>query len=387
MKGGKKTILNLPLKILFTEEGINFFITNNKKLNKFKTADDLDAYGIFLDKFSPASIQQMMLIDYVSKIEVSSTEFMSKRQDVMDLSKLVVYGFLYRQFDNKIFSEIIGSELITQWNRLNPGSILDEKSSINDKYLQKVLAGNKSIVDEVKQDILNPVISRINTNASLLPAEKNIYLFLSEKYLEKLRPFIWFILSRFKGSSEYHNLLSNLRNILQNYMEKSKIAEYLSLMILELLSNAENTNLQNYAEKIYKGNVDPKTVLYDQTLRNQILAEMARQNEKLYLSWKIKGKSSSVGTSNRLEVTIYNRESEYQDLKKTINDKKMINLKEKNLMEFYKELPAAQTNTELGLYYLSYLNDACEKVKVRFESNVSQIRSSGLTVITLNLSF
>jgi len=387
VKGGKKTILNLPLKILFTEEGINFFITNNKKLNKFKTADDLDAYGIFLDKFSPASIQQMMLIDYVSKIEVSSTEFMSKRQDVMDLSKLVVYGFLYRQFDNKIFSEIIGSELITQWNRLNPGSILDEKSSINDKYLQKVLAGNKSIVDEVKQDILNPVISRINTNASLLPAEKNIYLFLSEKYLEKLRPFIWFILSRFKGSSEYHNLLSNLRNILQNYMEKSKIAEYLSLMILELLSNAENTNLQNYAEKIYKGNVDPKTVLYDQTLRNQILAEMARQNEKLYLSWKIKGKSSSVGTSNRLEVTIYNRESEYQDLKKTINDKKMINLKEKNLMEFYKELPAAQTNTELGLYYLSYLNDACEKVKVRFESNVSQIRSSGLTVITLNLSF
>jgi hypothetical protein len=42
---------------------------------------------------------------------------------------------------------------------------------------------------------------------------------------------------------------------------------------------------------------------------------------------------------------------------------------------------------ELGLYYLSYLNEAASKVNVKFDSLVNQIRNSDLTVITLRLVF
>ena len=40
----------------------------------------------------------------------------------------------------------------------------------------------------------------------------------------------------------------------------------------------------------------------------------------------------------------------------------------------------------MGLYYLSYLSEACEKVNVRFESNASQF-GSDLTVINLSFAF
>ncbi|MFP4365411.1 MAG: hypothetical protein ACLFR1_16225 [Spirochaetia bacterium] len=384
----RKPILDLPLKLIFTEEGINFFIKNKKKLNRFKMADDVEEYGIFLDKFSPPSVQRMMLIDYISKVEISRTEFMSKRQEIMDLSKLIVYAVLYKQLDNVIFDKVIKSDLIKLWNRKNPANIIDDKTRINDSYLEKVLSKNQKMVHEVMQEILDPIFMSISNNSNLLPEEKNIQLFLSEKFMKNLRPFNWFILSRFKGTQEYFRLIDEMRDYLRDYMEKSRIAEYLSLMIMELAINAENTNIQNFAKKVYRGSVDPQAVLYDTNIRTKILTDMEKRNEQVFLSWRMGGKSGSIGTKGRLQVTIYNKESEYAGMKQSIDEKKQVDSKKTNLMDFYKDGDETQgANTELGLYYLSYLNEACEKVNVRFESLVNQIQASDLTVITLTLHF
>ena len=95
----------------------------------------------------------------------------------------------------------------------------------------------------------------------------------------------------------------------------------------------------------------------------------------------------SISSRNRLQVTLYNRETEYRQIKQIIDDKKGLDLKKKSLTDFYKESPDKVSNTELGLYYLSYLNEACEKVNVRFDSIVNQIQKTDLTVITMNLYF
>ena len=50
--GDKKFIIELPLKVILTEDGASNFISNNKKLLRFKLADNDDEYGIFLNKFS-----------------------------------------------------------------------------------------------------------------------------------------------------------------------------------------------------------------------------------------------------------------------------------------------------------------------------------------------
>src|SRR5574344_1667008 len=95
----KKFMLELPLKIILTEDGASNFISHKKKLLRFKLADNVDEYGISLNRFSPQSIQSMILLDYISKIEISMSEFVSARQEVMDLSKVIVYSLLYKQFD------------------------------------------------------------------------------------------------------------------------------------------------------------------------------------------------------------------------------------------------------------------------------------------------
>jgi len=385
----RKKILDLPMKIIFNEEGINFFIKSNKKLSKFKLADEVEQYGIFFDSFSPASVQKMLLINYIAYMEISRPEFMSKRQDVMDLSKLITYGTLYRRFDEIVFAKTLDSEVIRKWNRANSSSIIDRKTSINDTYLQQALEKNKSVVAGIKSEMLRALVAEVQANDSLLPEEKNIQLFLAEKFLTTLRPFTWFILIKFKDSDDLLLLLADIESVLKEFMVKSKIAEYLSLMTMELAIMAENSNIQSFAKARYKGTLDPMAVMYDPEMRKMIVEEMRARSQNVFLSWKVGGESAKgVNSRERLQVKIFNKEAGFLDLKKSVDDTKNQNVKARSLMDFYKEGPEETAgNTELGLYYLSYLSEECQKVGVHLESLVNQIRESNLTVITLNLLF
>ena len=73
-------------------------------------------------------------------------------------------------------------------------------------------------------------------------------------------------------------------------------------------------------------------------------------------------------------------------MKDNIESAKASNTNKKSLIDFYRELPEGQEGTDLGLYYLSYLDEACKKLNVRFESIVNQYQSD-LTVINLVFYF
>jgi hypothetical protein len=382
----RKSVIGLPVKLVLTEEGTSFFIRKGKNLKKFKLVDNVEEYGIVLDTFSPASLQRMMLVDYISKVEISKSEFMSTRQEIMDLSKLVVYSMLYRQYDAYVFARVLSSDVIKKWNRLNPSNIIDDRTRINDAFLQSVIKEKEKDLLEIKQEILSPMYAYINKNSALLPEEKNVQLLLSEKFLNNLRPFTWFIIAKFKGSDGYEQLIKDIRASLAEYMEKSKIAEYVSLMVIELAMSAENSNLKREAKAIFKGAVDMNAVLFDPNIRRQVIESLERKGELVYLSWKIGSRGATVGMQGKLQITLYNKESEYQTVKETFEDRKSADIVKKSLQGFYKQLPEGEANMELGLYYLSYLSEACEKVNVKFESLVNQIPASDLTVITLALN-
>lgn len=382
----KKNILELPLKIIMSEEGTTVFLKQNKKLTKFKLADNAEEYGLLFERFVPSSVQRMLLLDYVSKIEVSRPEFVSCRQEIMDLSKIIVFSILYRQFDAIFFTKIMASDMIKRWNRANPSSILDERTRFNEGFLQNYFRERSTLIEQLKQDILLPIRRKIMKTPELLPDELNTQLLLSEKFINSMRGATWFVLSKFKDIEGFDNVIKDLLILLQGFMEKAKIAEYIALMLIELAVNAENTNLRREAAFLYRGAEDPNAVLFDPNIRRRIVEELSKKNELVYISWKIGSSSSSVGTQGRLQITVYNRESEYQVMKESIDAKKSANIQKKTLLDFYRDIAPGEADTELGLYYLSYLSEACAKVGVKFESIVNQLKASDTTFITLSFN-
>ncbi len=377
--------VNLPLRITLTEDGSDFFLRKRKNLSRFQLADGSDVYGLVLETAPVSSLQRMLLQNYISRIEISRTEFLDRRQQVIDFSKMVTYGILYRNFDSLIFSRLLQSDLIRQWNRHNPANIIDDRTRINETFLATVLEQNRSLIEEVRKEISMPLIEAINNNGSLLPEEKNVQILSCEYFLQRMRPLIWFILSRYHESAEYSLLVDDIRINLGQYLEKAKTAEYLALLILELLTGAENTNLKARALGKKNGKELAAKVLYSESLRAGLFREMEAAGEQIHLDWRLRTLRGSTA-GDRLEVTLYNRYSEYRDLKEKINSIKGLDMREKSLSAFCSD-QLDSGSTELGIYYISYLQESCEKVGIRFESNVHQVRGGDVTIITLQLQF
>lgn len=382
----KKFMIELPLKIVLTENGATNFLTHNKKLLRFRLADNVDEYGISLNKFSPQSIQRMILLDYISKIEISMSEFVSSRQEIMDLSKVIVYSLLYKQFDREIYNALIQCECVRKHNRANPSHLIDEKTQMTERQLRTILQNKENIIASTRKIILDPVWNVIKANKDYSSEEKNIYLLMSEKFVNRLSLMNWYIITLFHKSDGANEMFSSIRNLLTAYMDKSKVAEYISVMVMELALNNENTNIRKKARVMYPAYDDIGQLVYDPEVRQKIINELQANRELVFLSWKLGGGSSSIGKQGRLSITLYNKDDQFQEVKENIENAKASNTAKKTLIDFYRDLPDGEEGTDLGLFYLSYLDEACKKVNVKFESLVNQF-SSELTVINLNFNF
>ncbi len=383
----KKKVLELPVKLILTQEGSTFFIKKNKKLLRFTMAGDFEEYGISFDSFTAPTIQRLIFAEYISKIEVSGSELISSRSEIMDLSKMIIYSFLYRQYNSFIYKQILNSSVIQKWNRANPSSIIDEKTHINENYLAKVLNSNQAIIDATKKEILTPLHSFINNNEKLQPEEKNIQCFLSEKFLKNLRPFIWFIITKFKDVPGFDGIIKIIRTSLTEYMDKTYIAEYISLMLMELVLSAHNINMRKEASLIFPELTDPQEALLDPKIREQLLSEIKQKGKEVFISWKIGGISTtSIGTQGKLSIAVYNKGDSSEVVRAHMNNIKNKDINKKSLIDFYKNIPEGSDPSNLGMYYLSYLNEACQKVNVRFESSANQF-TPDITVINLGFVF
>ena len=382
---GKKSMLELPLKVILTEDGASNFINHKKKLIRFRLADNLDEYGISLNKFSPQSIQSMLLLDYISKIEISMPEFVSSRQEVMDLSKIVVFSLLYKQFDRDIYMSIIQCDCVRKHNRANPAHLIDEKTKMSEKQLRAILVNKDAIIGRVRKEILDPVWASIRENKEYSIEEKTVYMLMTEKFMNRMSLMNWYIITLFHKAEGFSEMISAIRNLLSQYMEKSRVAEYISVMVMELALNNENTNIRKEAKNLYPAVDDINALVVDPEHRAKIVKELQKKRILVSVSWKLGGGSTSIGKQGRLQITLYNKDDEFQEVKENIEMKATADTNKKTLIDFYRDVPDG--GTDLGLYYLSYLDDACKKVDVKFESLVNQFSASDLTVINLIFNF
>lgn len=383
----KKPILELPLKVILTEDGVSDFISHKKKLIRFRLADNVDEHGILLKQFSPKSIQTLLLLNYISKMEMSMPEFVSSRQEVMDLSKIIVYSVLYKQFDKEVFAAMLQCECVRDYNRKNPTKIISERNKLSEKQLRTMLGKQDAAINEARKGILDPIWEGIRANKDYSMEEKNIYMLMSEKFLNRMGLMNWYVVTLFRNQENFADITAAIRALVNSYMEKSKVAEYISVMIMELALNNENTNLKKEAKKLFPDAEDLNMLILDPDNRIRIVEELKKQNIMVTVAWKLGGGSTSIGKQNRLQITVYNKSDDKGDAKENLEDKITADTKKKSLVDFYKELPEGEGGTDLGMYYFSYLDDACKKVNIKFESIVNQFANSELTVINLIFNF
>ena len=382
----RKQFISLPLKFVFTEAGASALIRQNVKINRLKMGDQTENYGVLLDKITPDFLQRMIMMDYISKIEVSGVEPVESRSDIIELSKLIVYSILDRNYAEVSLEQLLASNPVKQWNHLNPSLVIDEKTQFKEGLLESFIERNTGELAEIQKELLEPVYGSIENDVSLEQEEKEHRRDILNGLVSSIYPLAWFTILKFRTSRDFPTLLRAVRLCLVESLNKSNIAEYASLMLMELASNIENLNIQKEAKILYgKEGIDIKQVIQDPKLRFPVIESLRKKNSLLTFSWKLGGTSLAIGTRGRFQVVLYDQDINFAVTKESIAQSKTADARRFNLSEFYQKLHKSGNDLDLGMFYLSFLDEACNNMGIKFESmvNQSQYLGTGQTITTL----
>ena len=244
-----------------------------------------------------------------------------------------------------------------------------------------------SEIPRVSLDIQEPLLRQYTANPALTEEERTLRAYLSDGFVVSASKLLWCILATSRGQPEYEGLLGELREVLGGFVEKAAISENLALMVVELLGYTEVSHYRQVTESLLKGRRAGEALMTDERMRSEVRRRMEAEGDLLSLTYQLGSKGASIGTENRLRVSICNQEKSFRRLNEQLESRLGIDVKEHSLLDFYKKIPEQQINTELGLYYLSYLQKACEKQNIRIESTVNLVPRSDLTLINLTLQF
>ena len=113
---------------------------------------------------------------------------------------------------------------------------------------------------------------------------------------------------------------------------------------------------------------------------------MEAHNEKATISWRIQGRHGTVTETNPFQIMFFNQSTEADSIRRDIEDKKHLQTQGKDLSEFYSHL-TADHDDQLGLYYLTYLQEECRRQGTLFDSYVNRFEQHDISFITLAMRF
>ena len=413
VKTKRNKVISVPIRLLLTERGVDHFLKSNQPLSRFRLSNAQQEYGVELRDFTPATVQKMMRLDFVGKIELAVTDIAENRAGLIDFTKLVIYGMLYRQFDTEIFEALMESDLVRTWNRHNAKNPIDFQTNVNTAYLQRTLQRNPDGVAAMKRDVLEEVFRNITRSTTLITEEKRLHSLIAERFLDTLGPLTQFLLVAHRGSPSYHDMTALMQHRLTSYLQKTSVAEYLALMLLEVLTSLKHggslvrgrspDNGRRNGDDAYGPRragvttADPDGARAGSGVSGEHGAPGASPSdaevdaecgaEAIGLLWKIRRHSRTPGDRGRLHLVISNRHNRFEEVKHAVNDRANHAVNRKSLNDFYLQDPEAADSNSLGLYYLSFLHEACRKVGIHFESFVHNVPEEDRTMVNLVLHF
>lgn len=355
----ERGVLTIPLRLVFTDLGVTHFMRKGRPLTRFTTSDNREEYGVSLSTFAPATVQKLLRLGFVRSIDLTLDEIVPYRRELIDLSKLISYTMLYMQYEHEVYQELLDSPLVTQWNRKNAKHSISQTSRIDRRRIEPWLGKRGVQLREVRERVLDQVEGYLRAKAGLDESERQILRWTGEAFLDAVDPLFWFMILAHEGDTESDSLVTGAGERLITFLETVSISEYLGLLLLELLTHLRHAST---SEEEIPGNRRRVSVL-----------------------WKLRKRSDRKGDRGRLHIVLSGEEARFEEVHGEFKDRSSLS-GERSLQDFYRSAAttAGEKETSLGLYYLSFLNDACRRQGVGFESFVNQ-PASGQALLNLVL--
>ena len=221
----------------------------------------------------------------------------------------------------------------------------------------------------------------------LTEEEKEILQRKSENYLGLINPLIWTLIAKNRNTPAYEQIAKDIRGTLWSYLQKTNIADYLGLMILELASMTEKNLLRKAVSTYLHGKVDLDHFMKSKRDRTKILEILRARNDYTSLIWRLQGRHPSISESRPFCFVMTNHNAEAESVLESLEGRKNLETGGKNLAEFCEAQGVQDSDQELGLFYLNYLQEECRQQGTLLSSYTSQNNQHNSFLVTLSIRF
>jgi hypothetical protein len=361
MKTKQRANIPQSIRLLLTDEGIEYFVRNKKPFSKFVLSDDAEEQGVTLSGVPAPTLQKLVLLGYVHKIEVGVHNLVEQRQPLMDLHKLVTFASLYQQFSVLTSESLLQTAAVRQWNRRHPRYAVGPGKVLPDQIVSRAVAEREGELAAFKEAILVSLTKEINRNVDTDPEDKVRSKQIAQRLLDSLDMFTNFLILLQTRSLEAAHVATQLQDQVHVFLPRSLVPDYSALLLLELLSRSLRDQRERYPD--------------------------SPEDASAHVIWTVRKRRNAPGDRARLNVILCERTSSYLAMRRAVNTRAEEAVTRKSLNDFYEQSVRAESEPDLGLYYLSFLADMCRRVGILFDPYVQPVASGSGTLINLAFTF
>lgn len=387
---GDGPYINLSVKLFLTDIGESE-AKEGGDASRVRTMEDFSgkqSSAVMGNRLFASTLKQFIINSKINQIELQRVELVSRKHEITDLTKLIVYSLLYRLFPNNLcrLMKHIGIT-VPRLSKAERDRLLAERgeqirTAKQDimKLTEKVPAALEPDADSIRRKEIRSVSRKL---VEMIPAEFYKALFVHQDKREEV--------------------YQCTETILSSFLERTKISDYLSSAFLEWVENAERANLEQafavYQEEYQKkmGNPFPvetlDALLLEDRKYRQILTELAEKNHiSLKIAWKF-GRSR-LGHEQQLDdvavvrIRLFNKGLIGDWVRSNIEKQLNLNTRGKHLGDFYDENQAQERlGSGLGLVFTSFLREECLRQHVDLFVRTRENQQKEETVMTLTMKF
>jgi hypothetical protein len=384
-----KGFIDLPASIVLSAEGLRILSGSRTAITRVPARGGTPREGLISQAFNAATVQKMIMNSYIEEIYFNAPELLSRRQQIISTTNLIIYAMLYKMLSPTLARRVIESPVLREHNRRNPKAAILDFKNIPQKVMDEFLTRNAAVLSRIEHEILDGVLARLSTDTKLSEEDKIVRMRSLEKFVRWVDKRIWYLYLIIYKTPLKAEIETAYVELFLQYLDNTQIATHTSNLVMEFIQNAEKAHLERL---IVRNHLAPRDKV-DEFLRNrmnreQVVAIALRGKERLEITWHLQADRVNSGKVYNVKIILSNYGIITDSTRDSLSKKMKTDTAGISLSDFYEQpSESGKLGAGLGLLYNSYLEDVCREKGIRYFCTIFPEPRLEKTTVTLDLTF
>ncbi len=384
-----KGFIDIPASIVLSTEGVHVLSGSKTVIQRVPARGGVNKPGLLSQAFNAATVQKLIMNSYIEELYYSSTEFLTKRPQIISTTNLIIYAMLYKMLSPTLARRVIDSPVLREHNRRNPKAAIHDFKLIPQKVIDEFMARNKAVLARIEHEMIDAVLSRITSDTKLPEEDKIVRMRSLEKFVRWVDKRIWYLYLIIYQTPLKAEIEKAYVDLFFQYLDNTQIATHTGNLVMEFIQNAEKAHFERI---IVKNHLAPRdkidTYLRNKLNREQVVKLAAQNKQMLEVTWHFQTDRVNTGRSHNVKIILSNYGLINDATRDGLARKMKTDTAGIALADFYEESAGPdKLGAGLGLLYNSYLEDVCREKGIRYFCTIFPEPRLEKTTVTLDLTF